>query len=96
MNLPKNIRFIRGTGAHKYTAIFSDGRRVHFGHAGYEQYKDSVPRRLGGGLWSHRDHGDKERRARYRARAGASRCKNGQRCIDVKFSPAWFSYYFLW
>lgn len=90
------IRFVKGSGKHKYTAILPSGKRVGFGHVDYQHYKDSVPKRLGGGLWSKKDHKDPVRRNSYRKRHGALRCKNGTRCINVKYSPAWFSYYYLW
>lgn len=97
-NLPKGIQFqkYQGSGKKKYTAILPSGKKVHFGHQDYEHYKDSVPKNLGGGVWSFKDHLDKKRRQNYRTRHGAQTCKNGQKCIDVKYSPAWFSYYYLW
>lgn len=94
--LPKGIRFVRGPGFKKYTAILPDGKRVNFGDRRYQQYKDIVPPKLGGGKWSHKDHRDHKRRAAYRKRHAGMTCKNGSKCIDKKFSPAWFSYYFLW
>ena len=94
--LSKGIKFVKGSGDKKYTAIFPDGKKVHFGHKDYEHYKDTVPKRLGGGLWSHKDHKDSERRKNYRKRHSARTCKNGKKCINVKYSPAWFSYNFLW
>ncbi len=92
----KGIEFIEGKGSHKYTAILPDGKKVSFGHRDYQQYKDSIPKSQGGGLWSGSDHLDPKRRASYRSRHGSLFCKNGTRCIDVKYSSAWFSYYFLW
>lgn len=94
--LPAGTQFIQGSGNHKYTAIMPDGKRVSFGHRSYQHYKDSVPASMGGGLWSSLDHKDLSRRASYRARHGALRCKNGKTCISVMYSPAWFSYYYLW
>ena len=94
--LPKGIKFIKGQGKKKYTAILPDGKKVSFGHRDYQHYKDSVPKRLGGGKWSHKDHGDPERRKNYRKRHGGMVCKDGKKCISKKYSPAWFSYYFLW
>ena len=29
---------VRGTYPYKWTAIFDDGKRTHFGHQGYEDY----------------------------------------------------------
>ena len=100
--LPKGIKFVKGTGTKKYTAIippnktFPKGKRVSFGHKDYQHFKDSVPKSQGGGKWSHKDHGDKDRRKNYRKRHGAQKCKDGKTCYKIKYSPSWFSYYFLW
>lgn len=90
MKLPIGIRFQKGPQGKKYTAILPNGKKVNFGSSEYQQYKDSVPVDLGGGLWSFADHLDPIRRQSYRARHGAKGYQN------VKYSPAWFSYYFLW
>ncbi len=96
MRLAKDVYFTRGPGYKKYTAHLPNGRVVHFGDTRYEHYKDSVPKSLGGGIWSKANHLDPKRRKNYRKRHGAAVCKNGERCVDVRYSPAWFSYYFLW
>lgn len=94
--LPKGTKFVRGPGFKKYKAILPDGRSVTFGDRRYQQYKDSVPRSMGGGLWKSMDHNDSKRRNSYRARHSGLRCKDGTQCIRVKYSPAWFSYHYLW
>ena len=95
--IPKGTRFeIPASGNSKYVAILPDGKKVRFGHKDYEQYKDSVPKSMGGGKWSHKDHNDSNRRSNFLSRSSGQLCNNGKRCIDVKFSPAWFSYYYLW
>jgi hypothetical protein len=98
VTLKKGITFEKGSPASgkKYIAILPDGKRVPFGARGYQHYKDSVPKRLGGGKWSSKDHLDKDRRKNYRSRHAGMRNKDGRRSIDVKYSPAWFSYHFLW
>lgn len=63
--LPKGTRFTYGPGNKKYTAILPSGKKVSFGHRDYEHYKDSVPKSLGGGLWTKKNHLDKQRRANY-------------------------------
>jgi hypothetical protein len=88
--------FELGPGRYKYTAILRNGRRINFGHRDYEQYKDSVPTDLGGGKWSHKDHGDAKRRANYRKRHAAVATKDRRKAYQVKFSPSWFSYHYLW
>ena len=100
-NLPPGVRFsVPNTGSKKYTAVIPlpDGksRRVSFGHRDYQQYRDRVPQALGGGRWSQNDHGDSRRRADYRRRHGAQRCEDGTPCVERLYSPAWFSYNFLW
>lgn len=88
------IKFEKGSYPHKYkaTVTLPNGKTktVQFGHQNYEQYHDKI------GLYRHLDHHDAERRQRYRTRHQAIRLKTGQRAIDVKYSPAWFSYRYLW
>lgn len=97
--LPKGTTFAMGRGHHKYTAVVplqGGTRRVHFGHRDYEHYKDRVPASMGGGRWSRKDHLDPQRRRNYRARHEGVRTSRGRRAIDVPYSPAWFSYHYLW
>ena len=95
-NLQRVSHFIRGKYPKKYTAIMKNGDRVHFGHQDYEQYRDSVPKSMGGGIWSHKNHLDDQRRKNYRARHGGTKTKSGRPAYQVKYSPSWFSYYYLW
>ena len=98
--LPRGTRFIiPKTGKKKYTAIIpqtSGIKRISFGHRDYQHYKDQVPKDIGGGRWSKKDHNDKKRRKNYRARHAGIKCKDGIPCIIKQYSPAWFSYHFLW
>jgi hypothetical protein len=96
MRLSSNISFVKGAGKKKYKAILPNGKTVSFGHVDYEHYKDSVPKKLGGGLWSHKNHGDSNRRTNYRKRHAGMMCSNGTPCYKIRHSPSWFSYYFLW
>lgn len=89
-------KFILGGGKYKYTAILKSGKRVNFGHRDYQQYEDSVPVKLGGGRWKHKNHYDEKRRVSYRARHSGVLTKSGTPAYKVKLSPAWFSYYYLW
>lgn len=97
-------RFEKGSGKHKYKAVFKtpvniNGRMrksVSFGHRDYQHYKDTVPKNLGGGKWSHKNHGDASRRAAYRARHGGVKTSKGKKAVNVKYSPAWFSLKYLW
>lgn len=96
MDLKEVSKFIAGPRNYKYTAIMKDGKKVNFGHKSYQQYKDSVPKSMGGGLYSHKNHGDELRRKNYRARHSGIKLKNGGLAYKTKYSPAWFSYYYLW
>ena len=91
-SLPSGTKWYRGTGNYKYKVVLPNGKIVQFGHKSYEQYKDQTPLRL----YKHLDHGDERRRENYRKRHGGIRLKNGGKAVDAKYSPAWFSYYFLW
>ena len=94
--LPKGIYFTVPSNKKKYTAHLPSGKKVSFGAKGYEHYKDWVPKRLGGKRWSHKDHMDSKRRKNYRRRHGSIRLKDGRKAVNVKYSPAWFSYWYLW
>ena len=95
-SLHKGIKFVKGHAPYKYTAILHTGHQVHFGHRDYEHYKDSVPRSLGGGIWRHKNHLDRARRRNYRKRHAGVLTKSGKPAYKVRYSPSWFSYYFLW
>ena len=65
----KLLRFEKAKSPKKYNAVLLNkktGRekRVPFGSAVHEQYRDDS----GLGLWSHKNHLDKERRRLYRLR----------------------------
>ena len=53
-----------------------------FGDPNYEHFHDRI------GLWSHLDHGDQERRKRYRQRHAKDDLKS--------YSPGYFSWNYLW
>lgn len=59
---------------------------VSFGDNRYQQYKDTTPLQL----YSNQDHKDTKRRDNYQSRHGA------QGYQERKYSPAWFSWHFLW
>lgn len=75
----------------KYMVRTPKGKLIHFGSNTHEQYKDSTPLKL----YSHLDHGDKERRANYRARHEKV-MKDGKPAYLDKESPAYYSYHYLW
>lgn len=81
------MEWSRGTTGHaKYRVRLPDGRVVQFGDTRYQHFRDRTPLRL----YSHLDHGDAERRRRYRLRHGA------QGHHLKKHSPAWFAWHYLW
>ena len=95
-----NIRFEPDySGNHKYIAIIPQkgkrAKRVRFGSPQYEHFRDSVPKDLGGGVWSFLDHNDKDRRKAYRARHSKIKMKDGRLAYKVKYTPSYFSYWTL-
>lgn len=89
------MRFTKGDYPYKYTVSFMDNGKpkyVSFGHQDYEQYKDNTPLKL----YKHKDHLDKERRKQYRDRHMKILTFDGTPAYKVKYSPAWFSFYYLW
>lgn len=96
MALSQVSHFRLGSGNHKYAAHLKNGKIVQFGHKDYQHYKDTVPKNMGGGLWTHKDHLDPERRRRYRLRHGGIITKGGSKACQVKYSVCWFSYHYLW
>lgn len=68
----------------KKYSVLKDGKYLlSFGSSAHEQYKDVT----GLGLWTHKDHLDKERRRRYYARHGKATNKD---------SAKWWSHHYLW
>jgi hypothetical protein len=85
------VRFRKSkTKNKKYDALIQNKRNdkiyiIPFGHPDYQQYRDST----GLGLYSNLDHNDKARRALFRLRHRVN--------YDNKYySPAYFSWNFLW
>jgi hypothetical protein len=76
----------------KYMVVTPKGKRVHFGDANSEQFKDSTGLRL----YSHMDHGDTERRRRYLARAKGITNKKGELTWKDKESANYYSVRWLW
>ena len=76
----------------KYMSKTPSGKWVHWGSSSDEHYKDTT----GLGIWSHKDHLDKERRKNYRARHEAIKTKDGKPAYKDKEQPSYYSYNFLW
>ena len=68
----------------KYRDKVERDQTVHFGDIRYEQYKDKI------GMYKKLDHNDAIRRMNYRMRHGS------QLHQEFTFSPAYFSFYYLW
>jgi len=96
----KRITFsLDPSGKKKYIALIPvKGKimRVPFGAVGYQQYKDQIPKNIGGKQWSRYDHLDPDRRKAYRKRHSSILLKDGTPAFKKKYSPAWFSYHLLW
>ncbi len=73
----------------KYSVYVAGGKLIHFGDRNMEQYHDKI------GRWSSLNHGDKERRKRYLARAKGIKNKNGYSWKD-RNSPNYYSVHYLW
>ena len=58
----------------------------------YSQFKDSTPWKL----YSDLDHGNKQRRANYLARAKGIKNKSGNLTWKDKNSPNYYSVHYLW
>lgn len=72
----------------KYMAKVGD-KWVHFGALGYAQYHDKI------GYYSTLDHDDKARRKRYQDRHKKIMIGSTP-AYKVKYTPAWFSWHYLW
>lgn len=76
----------------KYSVVSPKGKTIHFGASNMEQYKDST----GLGLYSHKDHGDKDRQKRYLARATRIRDGKGKLTYKNPESSNYYSLNWLW
>jgi hypothetical protein len=96
----EGITFEPDRGNKKYIALIPQDngkvKKVKFGSKYSAQYRDTVPLDLGGGIYSMFDHNDKKRRDAYHKRHGNIKLKDGSLAFRKKFSPSWFSWYFLW
>ena len=84
------LEWSKGSGNKKYKVVVykknGTKKTIQFGDKRYEQFRDKTPLHL----YSKKDHGDSTRRKAYRTRHGAQ----GNH-LKV-FSPAWFSWHYLW
>lgn len=93
MDKPLNKPFVSSAKNKKYSVyVMKDGKKklINFGDVRYQHYKDKI------GKFSRLDHGDKDRRKSYLARAKGIKNKAGQLTWKDKTSPNYFSIRFLW
>ena len=76
----------------KYSVTTPSGKKIHFGSSAMQHYKDST----GVGAWSHKNHGDADRRKSYLARAKGIKNKAGQLTWKDRESPNYYSVKYLW
>jgi hypothetical protein len=85
--------FVSNAKNKKYSVyVLKDGKKklIHFGDSRMQQFKDKL------GHYSNLDHGDKERRKRYLARAKGIKDKNGNLTWKNKNSANYYSIKYLW
>ena len=63
-------------------ATVDNGRKIHFGASDYEQFKDSTSV----GKYSHKNHGDSQRRKSYFSRHSGEQFKG--RAIEKEFKKS--------
>ena len=96
------VNFEKGPGDKKYTAIVKNKltqkiRKLHFGHKDYQQFKD----RTNIGLYSRRDHHDKNRQRNYYNRHSGEK-KRGKAILKEKkkskgyYNAKILSHQYLW
>ena len=76
----------------KYMVISPSGKKIHFGSASMEHYRDRTPLKL----YSHLDHNDKERRKNYLKRSKGIKNKEGKLTYNDKESANYYSRKYLW
>ncbi len=67
-----------------------NGKKVHFGARNMEHFKDRT------GIFKSKDHGDKKRRASFRARMSGIKLKDGSKAVNNPSSPAYHALRILW
>jgi len=65
-------------------------KKIGFGHKDYSHFKDKI------GYYKSKDHNDKERRDRYRARASKIKDKQGNLTYKDKNTSNYWAYNKLW
>ena len=92
----EGLKFIKSPNKLKKYRVVVNNKTIDFGSSLYQHYKDLIPKDQGGQLWTHKDHNDPKRRDNYRKRHRGLLRKDGKHAYKIKYTPAWFSYNFLW
>ena len=101
------FKFAKGPGAKKYKVWLRDKttknvRTLTFGAKGYEQFKDSTLKSKGGGLYTHKNHGDAKRRRAYFSRHSRGHARKAEAvAYEVRksrglYTPKLLSHIYLW
>lgn len=80
----------KSTRRDKKLMVVVDGKTIHFGQVGYEQYHDKT------GIWKHMDHNDQTRRKRYILRATEIKTGDGELTFRNPKSPNAHAIWVLW
>tara|TARA_R110002153_G_scaffold116153_6_gene259799 strand:+ start:2201 stop:2491 length:291 start_codon:yes stop_codon:yes gene_type:complete len=80
----------KSTKKGKKLMVKVNNKTIHFGDSKMEQFKDKT------GIWKSKDHGDKERRKNYKARASGIKNKKGELTYKLPTSANFHSYNILW
>ena len=101
------LKFTRGPNTKKYKVwlrhkVTGKTRTLTFGHSDYQQFRDSTPKSKGGGLYTHKDHGDSGRRRGYFSRhSGGRALKSRAVAFEMSkggglYTPTLLSHIYLW
>jgi hypothetical protein len=84
------MEFTISTNPNKKYDIVVNGKKISFGSRTYQHYHDKI------GMYSSLDHNDPIRRQAYRNRHSKILLADGRPAYKVKYTPAWFSWNYLW
>jgi hypothetical protein len=85
-----NYTYEKSTAKGKKLMTTVKGKKVHFGDKDMQHFKDKT------GIWSSKDHGDKERRKNYLARSAKIKNKEGKLTKNDPTSSNWHARKILW
>ena len=90
--MPKvgNYTYEKSTRSDKKLMVEVKGKTIHFGARSMQHFKDKT------GIWKSKDHGDKERRKSYLARAKGIKKKDGSLAWKDPTSANYHAVRVLW